>query len=90
MWKRIFLVQMEIGERGRIIEIQGGARMSLRLENLGIRVGEEIKKISQQAMRGPAVVEAGKSQVAIGFGIASRILVEVEEGKEINENSSNG
>ncbi|MEW6608603.1 MAG: FeoA family protein [bacterium] len=90
MHKSISLVQMKIGESGKIVEIQGGAGMSLKLENLGIRVGEEIKKVSQQAMRGPVVVAVGKSQVAVGFGMATRVLVEVEKEEGIDENSSNG
>jgi len=78
MDKKVSLAQMGIGERGKIIEIQGRAKMNLRLENLGIRVGEEIKKVTQQALHGPVVVEIGKSQVAIGFGMATKVLVEVD------------
>lgn len=89
MDKRVSLVQMEVGKSGKIVEIHGGEKMSLKLENLGIRVGEEIKKINQQALRGPVVVEVGKSQVAIGFGMATRVLVEMPE-EAIDENSSNG
>ncbi len=89
MDKRVSLVQMETGKRGKIVEIQGGAGMSLRLENLGIRVGEEVEKLSQQAMRGPVVVTIGKSQVAIGFGMATRVLVEMPE-EVVDESSSNG
>jgi len=69
MDKKVSLVKMEIGTKGKIIEIHGGEEMSLKLERLGIRIGEEIKKISQQAMRGPVVVEEGKSKVAVGFGM---------------------
>jgi ferrous iron transport protein A len=79
MDKKNSLVQMEIGDMGKIVEIHGGARMSSRLGNLGIRVGEGIKKVSQQAMRGPIIVAVGRSQVAIGFGMARNILVKIEE-----------
>ncbi|MDI6734616.1 MAG: FeoA family protein [bacterium] len=86
----VSVVKMEIGQTGKIVEIHGGAGMSLKLENLGIRVGKEIKKLNQQAMRGPVVMAVGKSQVAIGFGMATRVLVEVGKEEENNENSSNG
>jgi Fe2+ transport system protein FeoA len=88
MNKKVSLVKMEIGKTGKIIEIRGGEEMSLKLERLGIRIGEEIKKISQQAMHGPVVVEAGKSQVAVGFGMAAEVMVEIKEA--IDENTSNG
>lgn len=90
MDKRVSLVEMKVGESGEIVEIQGGTGMRLKLENLGIRVGEEIRKVSQQAMGGPVVVAVGKSQVAVGFGMATRVLVEVEKEEGIDENSSNG
>lgn len=79
MDKRVSLAQMEVGKSGKIVEIHGGQEMSLKLENLGIRVGEEIKKVNQQALRGPVVVEVGKSQVAIGFGMATKVLIEIAD-----------
>ncbi len=85
----VSVVKMKIGQAGKVVEIHGGAGMSSRLENLGIRVGEEVKKLNQQAMRGPVVVAIGKSQVAIGFGMATKILVEIVE-EVFDENSSNG
>lgn len=89
MDKKLFLVQMEIGRKGKIAEIIGGEKMSLKLERLGIMVGKEIKKVSQQAMRGPVVVEVGKSQIAVGFGLASAVMVEVIQEAD-NENPSCG
>lgn len=79
MDKIVSLVQMKIGISGKIVKIQGGTGISLKLENLGIKIGEEIKKVNQQAMHGPIVVVVGKSQVAVGFGMATKILLEVEE-----------
>jgi len=88
--KKILLSEMEIGQAGVVIEFHGGQGMLSRLSTLGIRIGEKVKKISQQALGGPVVIEIGKSQVAIGFGMASRILVEIEKEEKTNENSSNG
>jgi Fe2+ transport system protein FeoA len=75
--RMIILSQMEIGQKGKILEIKGEKGVISRLSALGIRVGEEIKKISQQAMKGPVVVKVGKSQVAVGFKMANGILVEI-------------
>ncbi len=76
---KIRLSEMEAGQSGIVIEIHGGQGMASRLSTLGIRTGERIKKISGQPMRGPVTVEMGRSQVAIGFGMAFKILVELEE-----------
>ena len=76
---RILLTAMQTGQTGRVIQIQGGRGMIGRLEVLGIRIGRELRKVSSQFMRGPVVLEVGNTQVAIGFGMANRILVEVNE-----------
>ncbi|MDI6793334.1 MAG: FeoA family protein [bacterium] len=81
--EKVSLSDMKAGQTGVIVELHGRQGMISKLSTLGIRVGEKIKKISQQAMRGPVVVEVGRSQVAIGFGMAGRVLVEAakEAGK---------
>lgn len=75
----IDLTQMKEGERGRVVDIQGGWGLSRRLDDLGIRIGTEVVKVSSQIMRGPVTVRAGNTQVAIGFGMASRVIVEQTE-----------
>jgi ferrous iron transport protein A len=70
------LTEIQKGASGIIAEIAGGRRMLVRLDSLGIRPGKPIRKISQQALRGPVVVEIGRTQVAVGFGMASHIMVQ--------------
>jgi len=74
---RVSLVQMRPGQKGRIVEINGGYGLARRLDALGIRVGKEITKISGQLMRGPVLLRQDNTQVALGFGMASKVLVEV-------------
>ena len=74
----ISLVEMAPNMKGIVIEIQGGEGMIRKLDALGIREGVEIRKISSQLMRGPVMVEVERTQVGIGFGMASRILVEIK------------
>lgn len=74
---RISLVQMRSGQKGRIVEINGGYGLVRKLEALGIRTGEEITKISEQLMRGPVILQHNNTQAAVGFGMASKVLVEV-------------
>ncbi len=73
------LTQLEGGESGVVVEIHGGYGLIRRLESLGIRVGKKVTKVSSQFMRGPVTVRVGNSHVAIGFGMAKKILVEIEK-----------
>ena len=47
-----------------------------KLNNLGIREGVTIKKLQQQAFKGPIIIEIGNSRVAIGCLLAAAIKVE--------------
>ena len=76
------LTKMESGTSGVIAEIQGGHRMLSRLDSLDIRPGRKIRKISQQALRGPVVVEVNRAQVAVGFGMASQIMIDIIEDQD--------
>lgn len=77
--EKVDLTQMKGGESGLVIEIQGGYGLNRRLESLGIRVGKKVTKVSSQLMRGPVTLRVDNSQVAIGFGMAMKILVELEK-----------
>jgi ferrous iron transport protein A len=69
------LAQMKNGQSGTVVEIQGGRRMLDRLNALGIVPGKKITKTSAMLMRGPVTVEVDRAEVAIGFGMATRIIV---------------
>jgi len=73
------LTQLQGGESGVVMDIQGGYGLTRRLESLGIRVGKKVTKVSSQLMRGPVTVRIDNSEVAIGFGMAKKILVEKEK-----------
>ena len=73
------LPELKPGESGVIIDIQGGAGLVRHVESLGIRVGKRITKISAQFWRGPQVIKIDNIQIALGFGMSKRILVEVEK-----------
>jgi len=48
-----------------------------RLESMGIRKGQRVRKIACQPFGGPVVIEVGGCCVSMGRGIASKIDVEV-------------
>lgn len=72
------LTQLEVGESGTVVEIQGGYGLVRRLESLGIRAGKKLTKISSQFMRGPVTLRIDNFQVALGFGMARKIIVRVK------------
>ncbi|MFH1710209.1 MAG: FeoA family protein [bacterium] len=75
--KKIALTQMKSGQSGVVAEVLGGYGIARRLEALGIRTGQKITKISGMIMRGPITILVGQTHIGIGFGMASRIIVEV-------------
>ncbi len=62
-----------------VTEIQGGYGLGRRLESLGIRVGKKVTKVSSQFLRGPITVRIDNYQVALGFGMAKKIMVKVDK-----------
>jgi len=75
--KQIPLKQMNAGQGGTVVQIQGGRSMINRLSALGIRPGQRVTMVSSMLMRGPVTIQVGTAQVAIGFGMANRIIVEL-------------
>jgi len=69
---------MKSGQIGKVIEIQGGPGLASRLSAMGLRPGQKIIKISSMFWRGPVTIEAGTTRIAIGYGMANKILVEPE------------
>ena len=76
--KQITLTQMQTGQSGTVIQIQGGHGLVNRLNALGIRPGKRITKLSSMIMRGPVTIQVDRAQVAIGFGMARRIIAELD------------
>ncbi len=74
--KVVSLVEMKTGQSGRIRQIYGGRGMVARLQALGLYPGKKITKLSA-VLRGPVVVEIDRSQIALGYGRANRIFVEI-------------
>jgi ferrous iron transport protein A len=72
------ITQMNPGEKGVIINIYGGIGLLKKLDALGIRVGVEITKVSAQLFRGPVTIQVGNTQVAIGYGMAKKIIVSLQ------------
>lgn len=72
------LAAMRTGQRGTIIGVLGGQGPVRRLASLGIRPGRKVTKMSSTLFHGPIIVRVDNAQVAVGFGMAKRIIVEVD------------
>jgi len=75
------LTQMQQGESGLVKEIHGGPGLIRKLQSLGVRPGMKITKVSSHFWHGPQTLAIGNMQVAVGYGIAKKIFVEMEKCK---------
>ena len=73
----VHLTKIKTNQSAVIKEILGGRELEKRLEVMGIRPGKKITKIGSHFWRGPVTISVGKSKVAIGHGMAQKIMVEV-------------
>jgi len=76
--KKISLAKLKANEKGRVMEISGGLNLQNRLMNMGVYRGKEITKLSHIGLRGPVVIKAGRSILALGHGVAAKIILEQE------------
>ncbi len=70
------LLELPIGSRARVVTIQGGMSRR-RIMALGLREGDEIELLYKGAFGGPILVKnlSNGSQIAVGRGMAAKILV---------------
>ena len=76
--KDLSLIQMKKNQRGRVAAISAGHNLENRLMSLGLYKGREITKLSHFALRGPVTVKVGRSVLALGHGMAGKVMVGVE------------
>ena len=74
----ICLLDMKPGTTGIVSDIRGGMNATSRVRTMGIRTGKKIKKLGPHFRRGPQTVLIDNFKVAIGYGMASKIFVEVD------------
>ena len=71
------MAEMKTGQSGRVKKIYGGRGMVARLQALGLHPGKEVTKLSAFFQKGPVVIEVDRSRVAVGYGRANRIFVDL-------------
>jgi ferrous iron transport protein A len=73
------LAEMRTGQTGTVVGVMGGHGLIRRLDALGIRPGRKVTKLSSTLFRGPIILRVNSTQVAVGFGMARKIIVEVDK-----------
>jgi Fe2+ transport system protein FeoA len=76
--KKISLVQIKANEKVRILEILGGSNLESKLLSMGVYKGKPVIKLSHIGLRGPVVIKAGRSILALGHSVAEKIIIQRE------------
>ena len=72
----VTLDRMKKGSTGTVVDVVGGRGVVLKLSAQGIVPGKTVEKVGH-LRGGPVLLRVGGSQVAIGLGLARKVLVEV-------------
>jgi len=70
---------MKVGEQGTVFEILGGIGLKRRLMAMGIKPGVTIERTVASPFCGPVVIRIEHIRLAVGFGMANKIVVEARE-----------
>ncbi len=68
------LLSLSPGERGVVVDLRGGPNFRSRLYAMGLAPGA-IVRVLENYPRGPVIVEAGGTRLALGKGMAAKVLV---------------
>ena len=66
------------GQKAKVVSLAGGHAFRQRVLGMGLRVGRDIEVIGGAGRGGPVVVAAGDTRLAVGQGMAEKIMVVVE------------
>ena len=76
--KKISLVQIKPNELVKILEILGGSNLESKLLSMGVYKGKLVTKLSHIGLKGPVVIKAGRTILALGHSVAEKIIIERE------------
>ena len=77
--EQLTLAEMRTGQTGTVVGVLGGHGLIQRLDALGIRPGKKVTKLSSTLFRGPVTLRVNNTKVAVGFGMARKIIVKVDK-----------
>lgn len=82
---QLTLNQIKPGEQVRVMGVAGGWVGHERLTELGFRPGIVVEMLAIHPFRGPVVVRIDNTQVAIGRGLAQKVIVEEIKAEKLPE-----
>jgi ferrous iron transport protein A len=62
----------------KVIAFEGGTRLRARLTQHGLFTGDRVRVLRAAPLDGPLLVEVNGREIALGRGIAQKIIVEVD------------
>jgi ferrous iron transport protein A len=75
--RKMTLIQVKTGQTVKIKHFEGGANFEHKLRQLGLVPGDNARVLRHAPLGGPILVEVGGRSIALGRGVASRVVVEV-------------
>lgn len=70
------LLQIHPGTSVRVIDFAGGVNLRSKLTQFGIYPGDTLRLLRKAPMGGPLLVECNEREIALGRGVADKIIVE--------------
>ena len=70
------LLEVQIGKWVRVVRVEGGRTLQNRLTQYGLYPGDCLRVLRAAPLGGPLLVEINGREIAIGRGVAQKILVE--------------
>ena len=72
------LLQISPGSSVRVIDFNGGVHLRSKLTQYGIYPGDCLRLLRVAPLGGPLLVECNEREIALGRGVADKIIVELE------------
>jgi ferrous iron transport protein A len=70
------LLQFSPGDSVRVVDFHGGVNLRSKLIQYGIYPGDYLHLLRKAPLGGPLLVECNEREIALGRGIADKIIVE--------------
>jgi ferrous iron transport protein A len=72
------LLQISPGNSVRVVDFDGGGHLRSKLIQYGIYPGDCLRLLRKAPMGGPLLVTCNEREIALGRGVADKIIVELE------------
>ena len=74
---KMTLIQVQTGQTVRIMSFNGGEGLERKLRQLGLVPGDNARVLRHAPLGGPVLVEVDGRSIALGRGVASKVVVEI-------------